>query len=92
MRIGIARNDRNMFDKESQTPKKDNSIKNQTHQQTSFFRVRCVGYRIVLTIAVDERAVVSLVKFGFLGGGFAIRSLHEEVVFAEGAFPDTGIQ
>ena len=49
-------------------------------------------HRIVLTIAVDERAVVSLVKFGFLGGGFAIRSLHEEVVFAEGAFPDTGIQ
>ena len=49
-------------------------------------------HRIVLTIAVDERAVVSLVKFGFLGGGFSIRSLHEEVVFAEGAFPDTGIQ
>ena len=51
-----------------------------------------VCFLSALTIALDERAAVSLVQLGLLlGGGFAIRPLHEEVVvFAEGAFPDAG--
>lgn len=45
-----------------------------------------------LTITRDERSVVSalLVQFALLGGCFARRPLHEEVVFAESALPSCG--
>lgn len=60
--------------------------------KTSFTSVTLIPPHPPLTIARDERSVVSalLVQFAVLWGGFAGGRLHKEVVFAESALPSCG--